>query len=130
MQTKRYQHNSGQVLVALLYIMVIGILVTTAAVYAVIGNTQATSVFEAGTLALSAAESGAENGLLRLVRNPAYTGETLVMSANQSSTVTVSSASGIVLTSQGTYGTVSKQIEVRLHYNGGELVVDSWRELP
>ncbi len=130
MQSIRHKHNAGQVLIALLYIMVIGILVTTAAVYAVIGNTQATTAFEAGTLALSAAESGAENGLLRLVRNPSYTGETLVMSANQSAVVTVTNASGILLLSQGTYGGTIKQIEVRLHYNGGELVVDSWKELP
>lgn len=123
-------HNSGQVLIAMLYIMVIGILVTTGAVYALIGNTQATSMFEAGSLAYSAAESGAENALLRLVRNPFYTGETLVISDEQSAMVTVSTASGVTILSQGTFRTAVKQVEVQVHYNGGELVIDSWRELP
>lgn len=122
--------NSGQVLIAMLYVMVIGILVTTGAIYALINNTQATSMFEAGSLAHSAAESGAENALLRLVRNPTYSGELFTLSPGQSALVTVSTSSGITILSSGTYGTIQKQIEVEVHYNGGELVTDSWRELP
>lgn len=130
MTIMRPVHNSGQVLIAMLYVMVIGILVTTGAIYALISNTQATTMFEAGSLAYSAAESGAENALLRLVRNPAYTGEQFSITGNQSALVTVSTGSGMTIMSTGSYGTVQKQIEVNVHYNGGELVVDSWRELP
>ncbi|MBI5018872.1 hypothetical protein HZB58_01200 [Candidatus Gottesmanbacteria bacterium] len=130
MFTNRSQHSSGQVLIAMLYVMVIGILVTTGAIYALIGNTQSTTMFEAGSLAYSAAESGAENALLRLVRNPAYAGELITITSDQSALITVSTSSGITIVSTGSYGTVQKQVEVKVHYNGGELITDSWRELP
>lgn len=123
-------HSSGQVLIAMLYIMVIGILVTTGAVYALISNTQSTTIFESGALAYAAAESGTENALLRLIRDPAYTGETLAITTGQSAVITVSTASGIIITSSGTYGTSVKQIETKVHYNEDMLIIDSWKELP
>ncbi|MEK7533294.1 MAG: hypothetical protein AAB542_02560 [Patescibacteria group bacterium] len=123
-------HSSGQVLIAMLYIMVIGMLVTTGAVYALISNTQSTTIFESGALAYAAAESGTENALLRLIRDPAYTGETLAITAGQSAVITVSTVSGITITSSGTYGTAFKQIETKAHYNEDTLIIDSWKELP
>lgn len=121
--------SGGQAMILLLYVMVVGILVTTGAAYAVIANTQAASFEELGAYAYAAAESGAENAILRLIRNPEYTGETLAVNGGEAS-ITVSTASGITVTSAGTAGTLTRLVEVHMHYNEGILVIDSWRELP
>ncbi|HLD25400.1 MAG TPA: hypothetical protein VJB96_05795 [Patescibacteria group bacterium] len=121
---------AGQVMITMLYIMVIGILVTTGATYAVIANTQSTTTYELGTRAHQAAESGIENALIRLIRDPAYAGETLVVAPGETATITVSTASGIVVTSSGTAGGTTRQIETTIQYNNGILTILSWKELP
>lgn len=123
-------YSSGQVMITMLYVMVIGMLVTTGAAYALIGNTQATTTYELGSLARTAAESGLENAMLRLIRNPSYTGETLVIDANTRAIITVSTASGIVVTSTGSAGSAERHMEAQIHYNGDILSIDSWKELP
>ena len=117
-------------MITMLYIMVVGILVTTGAAFALISNTQAATTYEAGTLAQTVAESGLENALLRLIRDPSYAGETFVIVSGQSATVTVSTASGIVVTSSGSVGNAVRQVQAEIHYNDGILTIDSWKELP
>ena len=53
------------------------IAVTSAAIIVLASNSIAASKQEEGTTAYYAAESGAENAMLELLRNPNYTGETL-----------------------------------------------------
>lgn len=117
-------------MITMLYIMVIGILVTTGAAYAVIANTQSTTSFETGARARQVAESGIENALLRMIRNPAYTGETLEVNPGETATITVSTASGTVVTSLGVSGSTSRQIQASVEYNDGILTIQSWKELP
>lgn len=122
--------SKGQVMITMLYIMVIGILVTTGAAFAMIGSMQSTTSYDVGMIAYAAAESGTENALLRLIRDPFYTGETFAVDAQSSVTVSVATSSGIVITSSGKAGTAVRQIETKIHYTGGMLIVDSWKELP
>ena len=117
-------------MITVLYVMVVGLLITTGAAYALISNTQQATSYELGTLAYAAAENGIENAILRFVRNPAYTGETFTIGTNQYATVTVSTASGILVTSVGSYGATDRRVEATMHYNGGILVIDSWKEVP
>lgn len=117
-------------MVTMLYIMVIGILVTTGAAFALIANTQSTTTFETGARARQVAESGIENALIRLVRDPAYAGETLEVSPGETATITVSTTSGILVTSLGSVSGTSRQIQVSVEYNDGILTIQSWKELP
>lgn len=117
-------------MITVLYIMVVGLLVTTGAAYALIGNTQASTSYELGTFAYSAAESGVEEAILRYIRNPAYTGGTLAIDTDRSAVITVSTASGILVTSVGSYGTTERRIQATMHYNSGILVIDTWKEVP
>lgn len=117
-------------MITMLYIMVIGILVTTGATYAVIANTQGSTIFETGALARQAAESGIENALLRYIRNPSYSGETMTLSTGQSVTTTIIIDSGVTVTSSGNVGGTIRQIEATIQYNDGILEVLSWKELP
>lgn len=122
-------NQRGQVMITMLYIMVIGTLITTGAAFALIANTQAASAIEVGEITLGVAESGIENAILKLIRNPAYTGETLVLSEGRTALVTVSTSSGIVITSSGVVGRSRKTIQAKVRYNDGVLTIDSWNEL-
>jgi hypothetical protein len=118
-------------MITMLYVIVVGLLVTTGAAMAVIVNTQAATTYELGAFAQATAESGLENGLLRLIRNPAYTGETFAVDTGHTAVVTVASSSGtMIITSTGTVSSVTRQMEARVHYTNGILGIDSWKELP
>ncbi len=83
---------------------------------------------EQGEMALRIAESGAENALLRLVRNPSYGGgETLTIDGG-SATVNVSGSTPIIVESAGTSGDFTRVVEVQAHFENTILRIDSWRE--
>lgn len=122
----RYQ--SGQALVMLLVFMVVAIIMTTMAVALVIINATAASQVEQGDMALKLAESGAENAILRLMRNPAYTGtETFTIDTGQV-TATVSGVNPIIISSQGRQGTFVRTASVSASFVDTVLTIYSWRE--
>lgn len=122
---KNKNSQKGQAIVTLLFIMVVSISVITAVVIVTANSVASGSSLEQGTVAFYAAETGAQNGLLRLLRNPSYSGETLVV---DDATVTIT-VSGNVITSIAEYGNSIRKIEVQTMYNNNELTVDSWREI-
>src|SRR4029077_7648817 len=97
----------GQALITLLFFTVIGVTVTSAAVAMIMVNALSGTKQQQGEVAYEIAESGAENGLIRLLRDPTYIGETLpVGSGSATITVTGSGTSGspFVILSKGTKG--------------------------
>lgn len=117
-------------MVTVLYVVVIGLLVTTAAVFVLMSISSAVSIKTQGMLARSAAESGAENALLKLIRDPSYSGDTIQIDQSRSATVTVSGSSPQTITAVGTFGSVIRRIEVTLVYNEGVRTILSWKDLP
>ncbi len=117
--------QSGQAVVALLFFMTISIAIITAIVIIVINNATAVSSLEQGTDAYYAAESGAENALLRLLRNPSYSGETLAVDKG---TVVIQVKNGIA-TSTATVANSIRKIQVDTVYNNNVASVTSWKEI-
>lgn len=113
-----------------LFVATIGILIVSGAMFVLANSFAAIGGSERADLAYAAAESGIENGILQLTRNPEYSGGTLTISTNQSADVTISTQSGIVITSVGTSGSVSKKIVATGHYDTLTVVIDSWMEEP
>ena len=68
-------YKRGQTLLMLMVFLIIAVTVTSAAASLILVNTANTQKMEGGTIAFQVAESGIENALLRLLRNPNYTGE-------------------------------------------------------
>jgi protein-S-isoprenylcysteine O-methyltransferase Ste14 len=130
MKQTRIQLQNGQAMITMLYMMVIGVLVTTGAVYALFTNISIASLDERGLLAHAAAESGIENGLLRLIRNPSYTGETLVFDAQRSAIITVASTSSQMITSVGIAGNTTRKITAAVQYINGIFTITSWKDVP
>lgn len=118
----------GQTLVFLLVFMTMAITVTTAAVMVIISNSQAASKLEQSLMAYSAAEAGAENALLRVLRDPDYAGETLTIGEGIA-TISATGANPKVILSRGSYNNFLRQVQVSASYVNGILTVTSWLEV-
>lgn len=123
----RLAKHGGQALISLVFFTMIGMAIATAAIIATLSSTIASSKFQSGTLTFSEAESGAENAYLRLLRDPYYKGET--MNVNGATVIaTVSGSTNITINSKATSGTFSRTVQVKLQYQNGKYVIQSWKE--
>lgn len=120
--------KSGQTLVLLLVFMAVTIIVVTAVTSISVTNYVGSSKFDQGNAVLSIAESGAENGVLRFLRDPTYTGEVLPVGAG-SATITVTDGAAPTIKSVGTYGNFRRTIEVRTTFVNNVLTITSWKEI-
>ena len=120
--------KSGQTLVLLLVFMTIAITVTTAAVVMIIVSSRSASALEQSQAAYSVAESGAENALLRILRDPSYAGETLTIGTG-TATISATGADTKTILSVGSVGDFLRQVQVTASYIGGILTVTSWQEI-
>ena len=118
-------NQKGQAVLTLLFFMVIGLSIITAVVIVVVNTAQAGSNVEQGTLAYYGAETGVENALLRLLRDPNYTGEVMNIDGG---TVTIV-VSGGTITSTARIDNSIRKVEVQTVYNGNILTVSSWKEI-
>ena len=121
--------DSGQALVTLLFFIVVSVTITSAAIIVIILNSKSTSSVEQGAYALTIAESGAENALLRLLRNPGYTGEPLLNVGDGTATILVNGTSPTIITSEGKIGNFVRTIKVEVGYNEGMMEISSWKEI-
>lgn len=108
--------------------MAIAVTVTSAAVVMMIVGSTAASKYEQGQTAYAAAESGAENALLRLLRDPNYVGETLTI-GSATATITITGTDPKTVTSTGVSGGFTRQIQVVAGYTNSILTVTSWSEV-
>ena len=121
--------ESGQALVTLLFFIIIGMTMISAAVVFVYGNSQSASITEQGAYAYYIAESGVEEALLRLLRNSNYTGtpvnQPLVVGLG---TVAISVNNGTIVAT-GIYQNIIRKIQVQTVYNNYVLTISSWKEI-
>lgn len=122
------QRQEGQALVTLLFFMVITIIITSAAIIIIIVNTQSTTKSEQGLLALQIAESGMENALLRLLRDPNYSGEPALTVGNGTATITISGTNPKTIVSKATLGSFVRTVQVEVEDLNGILTINSWKE--
>lgn len=120
--------KKGQTLVTLLIFMVIGITITTAAVMMAITNSQNVTKFQEGMIAFQVAESGAENAIIRLLRDPNYTGETLTVGTG-TAVITVTGTTTKTITSSGTNGSYLRKVQIVVGYVNNVLTISSWQEV-
>jgi len=102
--------------------------VVSAAVAVVISNTQSGSRYELGQMALGLAESGAEEALLLLLRDPSFAGETLT-TVDGTATISVTGSDPKTINSVATVEGATRKIQVVADYTVGVLEVQTWREI-
>lgn len=125
----RHAQQGGQALVMLLAFMAVALTLTMAAVTVTVINTQANSEYELGQDALSLAESGIDNAILRLLRDSAYTGETLNIGTG-TVTITVSGSPNKTITSRATSGGFVRNVQAVVNQSGNVVSLTSWAESP
>jgi len=121
------RRREGQTLVSLMIFMVTAIIIITAAVAVIIINSKATSKFYQGIVSYDIAETGIENAIIRLLRDPNYSGETLVLE-DKTVEIQVSGASPYTIISTGTNGNFKRTIQATASYNNNVLNISSWEE--
>jgi hypothetical protein len=117
--------QKGNALITLLFFMAISLAIITGVVVVVLNNAISTSSVDQGTTAYYMAETGAENALLRLIRDPSYTGET--MSIDGGSVVIVVNSGTI--TSAATFSNTIRKVQVQTSNTNNQLTVTSWKEI-
>ena len=120
--------ESGQALVTLLFFMIFAITTTASAVTVIIVNSLAASKFDQGNYTYNVAESGAENALLKLLRDPNYPGETMTIDS-ATAIIQVSGTNPKIITSQGKIDSFSRTIQVTADYTNNILTIQSWKEI-
>lgn len=125
---KNNKLNTGQALVMLLMYMMIAIIVTTASVMLIIINSRATDSLYQGSNAYNIAESGAETAMIKLVRNPNYTGETLSVGGGEA-VITITGTNPKTIVSQGTLNNFTRSIQVVVDTSNNTITATSWKEL-
>ncbi len=120
--------QKGQVLVTLLFFMVIAIIITSAAVVVIFINNLSGTSLQQGNLSYYVAESGIENALLRLLRDPNYPGETLTIGSG-TAVISVTGVNPKIATATGTLGNFVRKIQVTANYTNNILTVTSWKEI-
>lgn len=126
--------QKGQTLVALLFFIMVGIIVTVAAALILSTNSLAAQKLTQGEVARQLAETGAENALLQLLRDRTYTGETLTDVGGESGdtiVITVGTdpdTGDSAVFSTGTSGNFTRQVEVTFEAND-VLTPLTWKEI-
>lgn len=121
--------QEGQALISLLVFMIIAITITSAAIVITFTSSVNTSKVSQGTSAFQIAEAGIENALIRLLRDPSYTGETLVVDGGTSE-ITVTGTNPYVISSQGVYNDFLRVVEVTVFFdNNNVMTITNWEEL-
>lgn len=124
------KQDKGSVLLTLIIFMLIATIVISASVVLLITNSNATADIEQGQLALQAAESGVEDAVIQLLRNPDYNGSfTYSMPGGSSFTYTVTGALPTKsIVSTGSFHRFERKINVTTTYNVGKIDIVTWQE--
>ncbi|HOZ03438.1 MAG TPA: hypothetical protein PKX78_03010 [Candidatus Woesebacteria bacterium] len=129
----KLEYKNGFALVTVIVFSAVAMLIITAGVSLSLITTQSNQAFNAGQRALALAEAGAEEAILKLIRNPEYTGETIgadVLNIDGGTAIiNISDNAGIkVITVDGQVVGAKRRVVVEVDDSSGMMVVNSWQE--
>lgn len=136
------KYKRGQTLIMLLIFVIIVTTIITATVAVTMVNSAGASKFEQGFETQQMAESGVENAILRLLRDPNYSGTGYVApsggsgepaitigNATVTTVVTGAGTSSLTITATATNGNFVRQTQATATYTGNVLTLTSWKDL-
>lgn len=122
------KNQKGQTLAILLTYMIIAVVVTTASIALIINSASGTDKVYQGSNSLDIAESGAETAMIKLLRDPNYSGETLSVLGG-TATITVTGSNPKTVISKGTINNFTRTIQVIVDTSNNTLNAISWKEI-
>lgn len=120
--------NKGQTLIIFLIYILVAIIVTSAAVAVLLTGAKNTDKVYQGSTAYDLAESGAEVALLKLLRDPSYTGDTLTVGTG-TATITITGTNPKIITSKGTLYNFTRSVQVTADTSNNVVTVTSWKQI-
>lgn len=122
------KRQSGQTMIILVFFVVTALAVVVAAIFIMSASLTATADLENGMEVKQLADSGAEEALIRLERDPSFSGESYTVGDTSISiTISGSTTYTIDVTATSSNNFVRK-VEVLANYNNNVLTVSSWKE--
>src|SRR3989344_2377639 len=120
--------KKGQALVTLLVFIATATIITAAATTVTLINSQTTGKFAQGESALIIAQTGADNAILRILRDPngTYTGEGPITIGSGTVTINVSGSSVKTITAEGKDGNFIRKIQVVGTFVNNTFTIFSW----
>ena len=109
--------------------MIVAMTITLGAVAVTIINIRSNTSYTNGEIALQNAQSGVENAMIRLERDPNYTGESMPTSSG-SATITISGTSTKTIVSVGSIGNFKRTITATVTNTSSVYTLTSWIETP
>lgn len=125
----RYKNNSGQAVITLIFITLIAIMIGSSAAIVSTLNSRSAQRVEDGSEAYYIAESGMENAMIRLLRDPSYSGERIDVGDGTANICVDNSGSPITVTSVGKIDNFVRTIQTSVDYADGAFTVESWKEI-
>lgn len=122
-------NSQGNALITLVFFTVIAITIITASALVLSANLLSTSSVEQGTQAYYNAESGAENGMLSILRNPQITGTQTMTFDNGTASVNINPTPDVII-STGTSGKSTRTVKVITSHDPDGIHITSWQEVP
>jgi hypothetical protein len=136
MKNKNPSTSSGQALIMLLFFIMVGITITTTAIFIIAGNSLAANNVQQEEITRQMAETGAEKAILQVLRNGnTYPGETLTNAdvpnwdSGWNVVITVSGTTSLTIDSVARAGSYIKKVEVTAGYVDNELIINTWKEI-
>src|SRR4030042_3067558 len=107
-----FNYRSGQAMITLLFFVIMGLIITSAAIVVIAINSSSTDRLQQAVVGRNTAESGIENALIRLLRDSSYSGETLPV-GDETAVITVTGDSIKTITSQAKTANSFHVVEVQ-----------------
>lgn len=120
--------KDGQALVVLIVFVAIATIIISSAVVVTIINSRLGSDQTQSANAFSAAEAGANEAILSILRNSSYTGGTLTV-GSAVATINVSGSPTVTIVSVGSAGNFVKKVQVTGTLANNNFTVSSWGEI-
>jgi hypothetical protein len=122
------EHEQGTSLVIVVVLGVVGMLIVAMGLALSTTAIQSNAAFIENRRAVLIAESAAENALLRLLRDPSYTGETLTIDGG-TATIVVTGSGNKTIDVTTSVGSTVKTLRVQTTDVNGITTVSSWNEI-
>jgi hypothetical protein len=120
--------NKGQTAVFMLMFVIIGVTISSAAIVLIGTNSTNVSMFQDSVAVYQAAEAGAENTMVRILRDPTYSGETISINGGVV-TITVTGTDPKTIVSTALFHDYERKVQVIASDTNGLLRVSSWKEI-
>ena len=121
-------NNQGQALIPILIILLIVLTVGAGLLYLSFGSILLGSYSSLGEKVLIANHGAMENGLMRILRNPNYSGESLQVNGAPC-TIDVSGQSPWTMTTECDNGQAIRRLQAEVDFVDGEMVVSNLMEI-